>query len=56
MNLYVRNVKYWFKRTILIVGFSNNIKIYRNDNYKCIKIINDVHNSIYELKDCSIAL
>ena len=43
----------------LVGGYSNDIRIYRNDNYECIQEIKDAHNySIYgfiELKDGSIA-
>jgi len=47
------------KGIFLCGGFSKNIKIYRNDNYECIKTIKDalggVVNGIYELNDGSIA-
>ena len=47
------------KGVFLIGGESKEIKIYRSDNYECIKIIKDAYNDdifgISELKDCSIA-
>ena len=46
------------KGVFLIGGKSNNINVYRNDNYQCIQIINNAHsnyiNGIIELKDKSI--
>ena len=47
------------KGIFLVGGVSNDIRIYRNDNYEYIKEIKDAHNeNIYgfiELKDGSIA-
>ena len=47
------------KVLFLTGGESKEIRIYRIDNYKCIKIIKDAHNDdifgINELNDCSIA-
>ena len=47
------------KGIFLVGGYSNDIRIYRNDNYECIQEIKDAHNDeIYgfiELKDGSIA-
>jgi len=46
------------KGVFLIGGKSNNINVFRNDNYECIQIINNAHsnfiNGIIELKDKSI--
>ena len=46
------------KGIFLIGGVSKDIRIYRNDNYECIQIIQNTHdNNIYgfvELKDGSI--
>ena len=46
------------KGIFLVGGQSKDIMIYRNDNYKCIKIIKDVHegniNGFIELIDESI--
>ena len=47
------------KGIFLIGGRSKDIRIYRNDNYECIKIIKDAHyeniKGFIELKDCLIA-
>ena len=47
------------KGIFLVGGKSKDIKIYRNDNYECIQIIQNAHNDdingFIELKDCSIA-
>ena len=47
------------KGLFLVVGESKNILIYRNDNYKCIKTIDNAHtkdiNGLIELKNGSIA-
>ena len=47
------------KGILFIGGVSNDIKIYRNDNYECIQTIENAHedeiNCITELKDGSIA-
>ena len=47
------------KGIFLIGGVSNDIRIYRNDNYECIQEIKDSHNyyifGFIELKDGSIA-
>ena len=47
------------KGLFLTGGESKEIRIYRIDNYECIKIIKDAHNDdifgINELNDCSIA-
>ena len=47
------------KEIFLVGGSSNDIKIYRNDNYECIQTIKNAHdNNIYdfiELKHGSIA-
>jgi len=47
------------KGIFLIGGKSKEIRIYRNDNYECIKILNDAHDDeiygIIELKDKRIA-
>ena len=47
------------KGILLIGGENKKIKIYRKDNFECIKIINDAHNDFIngfiELKDSSIA-
>ena len=47
------------KGIFLVGGESNDIRIYRNDNYKCIQEIKDAHNDsilgFIELKDGSIA-
>ncbi len=47
------------KGIFLIGGRSKDIKIYRSDNYECIKTIKDIHNEyikgIIELNDGSIA-
>ena len=44
----------------LLGGFSNDILVYRNDNYKCIQIIKNTHddlsmNGFAELKNGFIA-
>ena len=47
------------KGIFLVGGESNDIRIYRNDNYECIQEIKDAHNEdingFIELKDGSIA-
>ena len=47
------------KGIFLIGGESKDIRVYRNDNYECIQIIQNAHDDIIlgfiELKDCSIA-
>ena len=47
------------KGIFLVGGRSNDIRIYRNDNYECIQEIKDAHNNwingFIELKDGSIA-
>ena len=47
------------KGIFLVGGESNDIRIYRNDNYECIQEIKDAHNKnilgFIELKDGSIA-
>ena len=47
------------KGIFLIGGENKKIKIYRKDNFECIKIINDAHNDFIngfiELKDSSVA-
>ncbi len=47
------------KGIFLVGGRSNDIRIYRNDNYECIQEIKDAHNGFIrgfiELKDGSIA-
>ncbi len=47
------------KGVFLIGGESKEIKIYRSDNYECIKIIKDAHydfiNGFIQLKDSSVA-
>ena len=47
------------KGIFLVGGISKDIKIYRNDNYECIQIIENAHNNdikgFIELKDGSIA-
>ena len=47
------------KGIFLIGGVSNDIRIYRNDNYECIQEIKDAHNDnitlFIELKNGSIA-
>ena len=47
------------KGIFLVGGKSNDIRIYRNDNYECIQKIKDAHNwfiyGFVELKDGSIA-
>ena len=47
------------KGIFLVGGDSNDIRIYRNDNYECIQEIKDAHNKsingFIELKDGSIA-
>ena len=46
------------KGIFLVGGWSNDIRIYRNDNYECIQEIKDAHNDyilgFIELKDGSI--
>ena len=46
------------KGIFLIGGKSNDIRIYRNDNYECIQIIQNAHDDyifgFVELKDGSI--
>ena len=47
------------KGIFLVGGMSNDIRIYRNDNYECIQIIKNAHDDeisgFIELKDSSIA-
>ena len=47
------------KGILFIGGVSNDIQIYRSDNYECIQTIKNAHqneiNGITELKDGSIA-
>ena len=47
------------KGIFLVGGKSNDIRIYRNDNYECIQTIKDAHNNeidgFIELNDHSIA-
>ena len=47
------------KGIFLVGGKSNDIRIYRNDNYECIQEIKNAHNKdingFIELKDGSIA-
>ena len=47
------------KGIFLVGGGSNDIRIYRNDNYECIQVIKDAHThdiiGFFELKDGSIA-
>jgi phospholipase A-2-activating protein len=47
------------KGIFLIGGESNDIKVYRSDNFNCIQILKDAHkdfiNGLTQLKDCSIA-
>ena len=47
------------KGIFIVGGFSKDIRIYRNDNYECIQIIQNAHDDnilgFIELKDCSIA-
>ena len=47
------------KGIFLVGGVSNDIRIYRNDNYECIQEIKDAHNDnitlFIELKNGSIA-
>ena len=49
----------WRKRNIFNGGKSNEIRIYRKENYECIKIIKDAHNDeingIIELNNGIIA-
>ena len=47
------------KGIFIVGGVSNDIRIYRNDNYECIQTIQNAHDDeikgFIELKDCSIA-
>ena len=47
------------KNVLIVVGKSNNIKIYNIDNYECIQTINNAHidniTGIVELKNGEIA-